>query len=86
MASAASRSGRNEACRRAADMLTRRDTTSVRYITPAKDSSMTMPRAIGVTGRMSLRPTLDSTATLRNRSSIHVRVAAVLGDAEAAGD
>ena len=36
-------------------------------------SSITSARAIPVTGRMSLSPTLESTATLRKRSSIHVR-------------
>jgi hypothetical protein len=49
-----------------------RETTSAIYITPANDSSMTSARAIPVTGRMSLNPTPESTATLRNRSSIHV--------------
>ena len=34
-------------------------------MTPAKDSSITIARAIGVAGTMSLSPTLESTATLR---------------------
>src|SRR5687767_3113503 len=57
-------------------MLMSRETTSAMYITPAKDSSITSERARGVTGRMSLSPTLDSTATLRYSSSIQLRIAA----------
>ena len=53
--------------------LINRETTSVMYITPANDSSITSARAIPVTGRMSLSPTLESTATLRKSSSVQVR-------------
>ncbi len=42
-----------------------RETTSAMYMMPANDSSITSARAIGVTGMMSLSPTLESTATLR---------------------
>src|ERR1700741_3227470 len=44
-------------------MLMRRDTTRAMYMTPASDSSITIARAIGITGTMSLNPTLESTAT-----------------------
>ena len=53
--------------------LINRETTSAIYITPAKDSSMTSARAIPVTGRMSLSPTLESRAILRKSSSVQVR-------------
>ena len=46
-------------------MLMRLDTTKAMYMTPVTDSSMTIARAMGVTGTMSLNPTLESTATLR---------------------
>src|SRR6476469_4249324 len=42
-----------------------RETTHAMYITPANDSRITNARAMPVTGRMSLRPTLERTATLR---------------------
>jgi len=38
-----------------------RETTNAMYITPANDSTITSARAIPVTGRMSLSPTLEST-------------------------
>jgi hypothetical protein len=40
------------------------------HTTPANASSITTQRAIGLSGTMSLSPTLDSTATVRNSSSI----------------
>jgi hypothetical protein len=42
-----------------------RETTSATYMMPANHSSITSAHAIGVTGTMSLSPTLESTATLR---------------------
>lgn len=42
-----------------------RDTTRAMYMMPVNDSSITSARAIGETGRMSLSPTLERTATLQ---------------------
>lgn len=50
-----------------------RETTSAMYMMPANDSSITSARAFGDTGMMSLNPTLESTATLQQRSSVQLR-------------
>lgn len=42
-----------------------RETTSAMYMIPVNDSSITSARAIGLTGMMSLSPTLERIATLQ---------------------
>src|SRR5690606_10172938 len=50
-----------------------RDTTRARYITPTNISRLAMARACTVIGMTSPMPVLDSSAKLRNISSVQVR-------------
>src|SRR6185312_4243399 len=51
----------------------RRDTTSARYITPTNISRLATARACTVIGMTSPMPVLDSSAKLKNSSSVQVR-------------